>query len=323
MRRSRRRFWRSGADADKAAAFATLWECLEGAARLAAPFTPFVSEEIFTNITGPLGGAVDSVHLADWPEPRNDRVDDALRRRMGLVRKLVALGRAARTEAKVRVRQPLARALVVLPSGEVDDLHGLEDVMAEELNVRSIEVASGLEDLVSYTVKPNFKALGPRFGARVKDVAAALAKVDAHTFVSHLEDAGGAALELGGEQVSLSHAEVDVRVEGREGYSIAQDSHYGVTIDVELTEDLIAEGAAREVVRGVQDLRRSSGLAVEDRIALWVETDRRELIERHSELIAREVLAEKISWDGGAPGDAFEATIDIDGAALKVALTKA
>ena len=174
VRRSRRRFWRSGKDADKAAAFATLWECLEGAARLAAPFTPFVSEEIFTNITGPLEGGADSVHLADWPEARDDRVDDALRSRMGLVRKLVALGRAARTEAKVRVRQPLARALVVLPSGEVDDLRGLEDVMAEELNVRSIEVASGLEDLVSYTVKPNFKALGPRFGARVKDVAAAL-----------------------------------------------------------------------------------------------------------------------------------------------------
>ena len=147
--------------------------------------------------------------------------------------------------------------------------------------------------------------------------------MDAHAFVSHLEDVGGAALDLDGEHVSLSRAEVDVRVEGREGYSIAEDSHYGVAIDVELTEDLIAEGAAREVVRGVQDLRRSSGLAVEDRIALWVETDRRALLERHSELIAEEVLAEKVEWSDGAPEGAFEATIEIDGASLRVALTKA
>jgi Isoleucyl-tRNA synthetase len=241
---------------------------------------------------------------------------------MALVRRLVALGRSARTEAKVRTRQPLSRALVVIPQGEVEDLRGLEDVMSEELNVREIEIASGLEELVSYTIKPNFKALGPRFGSKVKDVAAALAAVDAHSFVSHLEDAGGAELEVGGEKFALSRDEVDVRVEGREGFSIAQDSHYGVALDIELTDELMAEGMAREVVRGVQDLRKSSGLAVEDRIRLWLECDdgTRAMLEPHLALIASEVLASAATF--GVAGDRAGAEIEIDGRTITAALEK-
>ncbi len=322
VRRSRRRFWRAGADSDKDSAFLTLWECLEGVSRLSAPFTPFITDEIFTNLTAPVGGP-DSVHLADWPAPDDDRRDDTLRRRMGLVRKLVALGRSARTDAKVRVRQPLSRALVVLPQAEIADLQGLEDVMSEELNVRSIEIASGLEDLVSYTIKPNFKALGPRFGAQVKDVAAALSSVDAHAFVSHLEDAGGAEIEVGGKKVGLTRDEVDVRVEGREGFSIAQDSHYGVALDIELTDELIAEGAARETVRGVQDLRKASGLAVEDRIHLWLATDpaTRSMLEPHAEFIASETLASEIAFGAAADG-LPSADIEVEGRTITVALQK-
>lgn len=323
VRRSRRRFWRAGEDADKDAAFLTLWECLEGAARLSAPFTPFITDEIFTNITAPVSDAPDSVHLADWPEADDLRKDDALRRRMALVRRLVTMGRSARTEAKMRVRQPLSRALVVIPQAEIEDLKGLEDVMSEELNVRDIEIASGLEELVSYTIKPNFKALGPRFGSKVKDVAAALAAVDAHSFVSHLEDAGGAELDVGDEKIALSRDEVDVRVEGREGFSIAQDSHYGVALDIELTDELMAEGMAREVVRGVQDLRKSSGLAVEDRIRLWLECDddTRAMLEPHLDLIAREVLASEATF--GVAGDRPAAAIEIDGRTITAVLERA
>jgi isoleucyl-tRNA synthetase len=291
-------------------------------ARLSAPFIPFITDEIFTNLTGPVDGP-DSVHLADWPAPDSARRDDTLRRRMALVRKLVALGRSARTDAKVRVRQPLSRALVVLPQAEVTDLQGLEDVMSEELNVRSIEIASGLEDLVSYTIKPNFKALGPRFGAQVKDVAAALAAVDAHSFVSHLEDAGGAEIEVGGNRVGLTRDEVDVRVEGREGFSIAQDSHYGVALDIELTDELIAEGTARETVRGVQDLRKASGLAVEDRIQLWLATDdvTRSMLEPHAEFIANETLASEVAFEAAADG-VPSADVEVEGRTITVALQR-
>ena len=294
VRRSRRRFWRSGASADTRAAFHTLWECLVTVAQLSSPYTPFLSDEIYTNLTQPLPGAKDSVHLSDWPEPSDERVDDALRRRMGLVRRLVTLGRSARTDAKVRVRQPLARALVVIPTAASADLKGLEAIVAEELNVKSIEEVTGVAELVSYTVKPNFKALGPRFGPRVKDVTGALSQMDPHDVVAAIEDEGSVELGLGDATETLTRDDLDIRVEGRSGFALAQDGPYGVALDLDLTPELVAEGVAREVVRGVQELRKSSGLAVEDRIELWLQTSD-PIVETglrvHLDFIASEVLA--------------------------------
>jgi isoleucyl-tRNA synthetase len=162
VRRSRRRFWRSGEDADTQAAFLTLWECLVAITQITAPYTPFIADEIYTNLMSRSPGSPASVHLTDWPEVLAEREDDELRASMALVRKLVGLGRAARTEAKIRVRQPLARALVVMPAGDARHLETLRSLVAEELNVKDVEVADRLEELVSYSVKPNFRALGPR-----------------------------------------------------------------------------------------------------------------------------------------------------------------
>jgi isoleucyl-tRNA synthetase len=220
---------------------------------------------------------------------------------MGLVRRLVTLGRSARTDAKVRVRQPLERALVVIPSTEVGDLKGLEGLVSEELNVKHVEVVSGLADLVTYSVKPNFKALGPRFGARVKDVASALGAVDARAVVEAIESTGTASIELSGEEVSLARDELDIRIEGREGYSLVQEGAYGVALDLEITDELRAEGIAREVVRAIQDLRKSKGLAVEDRITLTLASEEPVVsaaLETHTDLIATEVLATEVRTDG-------------------------
>ncbi|HYO61676.1 MAG TPA: isoleucine--tRNA ligase [Actinomycetota bacterium] len=319
VRRSRRRFWRSASDEDTKTAFLTLHECLVTVAKLAAPYTPFVADEIYTNLTGE-----DSVHLADWPEPDGFRSDDDLRRRMQLVRRLVSAGRSARTDAKVRVRQPLAKAVVVLPAAEADDLAELEELLAEELNVKQIEVARGLAELVTYTVKPNFKTLGPRFGKKVKDVAAALGRADAYEVVASLERDGTTTLEVDGEHVSLAPGELDVRVSGREGFSLAQDGPYGVALDLEVTPELAAEGAAREVVRAVQDLRKSSGLAVEDRIELWLASDDDAVtaaLRSHEEMIAREVLAVGTAFDA-APEDAAGDDVELDGGSVRVGLRK-
>jgi isoleucyl-tRNA synthetase len=303
-----------------------VWECLETVARLTAPYTPFVSDEIYTNVSSGLPDAHDSVHLADWPEIDPHRDDDALRRRMALVRRLVALGRAARTEGKMRVRQPLARALIVLPSAEVTDLEGLEPLIAEELNVKEIEVARGLEELVTYSVKPNFKTLGPRFGSRVRDVAKALASADAHALVTELETRGEVEIDLDGERQTLGREDLDVRVEGRSGFSLAQEAHYGVALDLDLTPELLAEGTAREVVRAVQDLRKSSGLAVEDRIELWLastDPDVRSALEIHRDLIATEVLASTAHVGEGAPGDVPSDIIELDKGSATAALRRA
>ena len=325
VRRSRRRFWKSGEDADTKAAFLTLWECLVTVARLTAPFTPFVAEEMYTNLMGPVAGAPDSVHLSDWPAPQPERADDELRRRMGLVRRLVTLGRSARTEAKVRVRQPLERALVVVPAAEEELLGELGSLVAEELNVKAIEHAGGVGELVSYTVKPNFKALGPRFGAKVKSVAQAITASDPAEIVAALESDGVAHVDVDGDQVSLGADDLDVRVEGRSGFSLVQDGAYGVALDLDISADLLAEGIAREVVRSVQELRKSAGLAVEDRIRLWLQTEddaARAALSAHSELVSSEVLARESSI-GDIPPDAVQDEVVLDAATVRIGLARA
>ncbi|MDQ3645880.1 MAG: class I tRNA ligase family protein, partial [Actinomycetota bacterium] len=323
VRRSRRRFWRSAEDADTRSAFLTLWECLTTIAKLIAPFTPFVAEEIYTNLVGDERA---SVHLEDWPVPDGARADDRLREHMAMARKVVTLGRAARTEAKIRVRQPLQRALVVLPSSDADALTGLESIVRDELNVRQIEVSKGLDALVSYSVKPNFKELGPRFGPRVKEVAGAISAAPARDLVAALESEGQTTIELDGETVVLQPRDLDVRVEGRTGYSLAQDGAYGVALDLEITPELAAEGVAREVVRSVQDLRKSSGLAVEDRIELWIAADDAGFgagLRTHGSFIAGEVLAVQTHHNEAPPTDASADELSLDGGTIRVALRRA
>ncbi|MGH2747062.1 MAG: isoleucine--tRNA ligase [Actinomycetota bacterium] len=325
VRRSRRRFWRSREEADTRAGFLTLWECLVAVAQLSAPYTPFVADEIYTNLTSTDPNAPGSVHLSDWPEPDDARPNDDLRKRMRLARRLVTLGRAARTDAKVRVRQPLQRALVVLPGAERADAASLSSLMADELNVKEVEIARGLEELVTYSLKPNFKTLGPRFGARVRDLAAALDQTDAHAFVSELESAGAARVTVDGEEVSLGIDDVDVRVEGRTGFQLAQDGPYGVALDLDLTDDLVAEGIAREVVRAVQDLRKASGLAVEDRIELWLAASNeraRAALEAHSDYVAAEVLATGLSVDEQRPADAATGDVDVEDGTISIAIRR-
>jgi isoleucyl-tRNA synthetase len=315
VRRSRRRFWNTSASewggraeesasgddgSDTQAAFLTLWECLSTVARLTAPFTPFIADEMYTNLTLPDDTAHDSVHLAGWPEPDDARANDELRARMALARKITTLGRSARTDAKVRVRQPLARALVVLPSSEVGHLEDLRSLVAEELNVKAVEVASGLEELVDYTLKPNFKTLGPRFGKQVGQIAGALAKADAHALVRTIESGGTAVLPIGDTEVELGADDLDIRVVGRKGFALAQDGPHGVALDLDLDDELIDEGVARDVVRAVQDLRKSSGLDVEDRIELWLVTEQGDLaraLRTHAGYIASEVLASALQLE--------------------------
>ncbi|MDQ3218643.1 MAG: isoleucine--tRNA ligase [Actinomycetota bacterium] len=323
VRRSRRRFWKSAAEADTKAAFLTLWECLVTIAKLSAPFTPFVADEIYTNLTGTGAEEHESVHLARWPQPDAARADDSLRTGMALARRLVALGRAARTDARVRVRQPLSRALIVMPRAEADLLEDLEPLMAEELNVKAVEVAHGLQELVTYSIRPNFKLLGPRFGATVKDVARALSAADAQALTESLESTGNAIVDLDGEPVSLSADELDVRIEGREGFSLAREGAYGVALDLELDGELIAEGIAREVVRAVQELRKSSGLAVSDRIELWLESEDEtvaEALEQHRDAIASEVLATTVNVNEHSLPEAQETELALDQGAVRIVL---
>jgi isoleucyl-tRNA synthetase len=172
-------------------------------------------------------------------------------------------------------------------------------------------------------VRPNFKLLGPRFGARVKDIARALAAADAQALTESLERTGEAAVDLDGEQVSLSADELDVRIEGREGFSLAREGAYGVALDLDLDAELIAEGIARELVRAIQELRKSSGLAVSDRIELWLSSEADDFagaLRQHRDAIAAEVLATTVKVNELPAQDAKETELVLDQGAVSIAL---
>lgn len=294
VRRSRRRFW----DGDPAA-LATLHECLNVLTRLMAPLTPFVTEKVWQALVrtaqpdAPL-----SVHLSSWPEPDPARIDDALADRMALVRRLVELGRAARAEAKVRTRQPLARALIGARGWA-----GLDDEMrshvADELNVLELTtLADGGAGLVEYQVKANFRTLGKRFARDTPKVAAAVAAADPAALAADLA-AGRAAVAVDGlGEVHLDADDVIVTETPQEGWAVAREGET-VALDLTLTPALVGLGTAREVVRIVQEARKRAGLEVTDRIELaWsAEGAVAEAIREHAASIAEEVLAVAVHDD--------------------------
>jgi isoleucyl-tRNA synthetase len=326
VRRSRRRFWRSG-DAgdggDKAAAYATLHECLVTVAKLTAPFTPFIAEEIFTNLH-----RAESVHLENWPTYDEGLIDQGLLGRMRLARQLVALGRAARAKAKVKTRQPLPKALAVVPAAERADVAALARLVADELNVKELELVESLEQLVHYSVKPNFRALGPRFGPRMPKIAAALAALgpdEVRALREQVAAGGPVTLDVEGETLTLEAADLDVRAEKREGYEVEHEGPYGVALDVEVTPELRAEGLAREVVRAVQDARKEGGLDIADRIGLYLEAggELAEAIAAHEAWILGEVLATERLAEPNDSDDGFAKVADIEGEPLAIGIARA
>ncbi|HEX5614155.1 MAG TPA: isoleucine--tRNA ligase [Acidimicrobiia bacterium] len=303
VRRSRPRFWK----ASDAAAHATLHECLVTLAQLLAPYCPFVTDEIYGNLAG--GG---SVHLTDWPTAEVGAIDVALETEMELARALVSLGRAARTEARLRVRQPLGRAFLLLPR----DRTLSEPVLAEirdELNVRAIEIVHDLEGLLDYEVVPNFRALGPRVGARMPAVKALLAATDGGVVRRALHDDGAFPITVDGEELVLGPDDVEVRARSHEELALAQEGVLAVALDTHLTDELVADGIAREVVRFVNDRRKAEGLELDDRITLTLVASGRahDAVLAAREWIADEVLARSVVVERGE-GDETPA-LELDG----------
>ncbi len=262
VRRSRRRFW----DGDESA-LATLHEVLSVVTRLMAPIVPFVTERVWQDLyvsTDP--DAPESVHLASWPTVDETLVDEELSRSMGVARRVVELGRAARSEAKVKTRQPLRRALVASTTlARLDDAIVAE--ITAELNVGALESFATAGDLVDYSAKGNFRALGKRFGKDTPKVAQAIAEADAAELATRLSEVGTAMVAFaGGTEVSAD--EVIVSERPREGWSVVNEQGETVALDLELTPELVRAGLLRDVVRAVQEARKSAGFEVTDRIVL-------------------------------------------------------
>jgi isoleucyl-tRNA synthetase len=320
VRRSRRRFWRTDPDApasDTLAAQATLHEVLTTLTLLLAPFCPFVADTMWRHLTG--ASEEDSVHLADWPVADASLVDADLESQMALARRLTSLGRAARSEASVKVRQPLARALVFLPSGAPEILR---DIVADELNVDEIDTADELGDVMEFELVPNFKTLGPRLGKRVQELKGALAALDGAAAAADLEEGRSVTVTLGGEQIELTPDDLGLRVRGQPGFAVSREGGEVVALDLSLTDDLRMRGLVRDVVRLLQDLRKSTGLEVSDRIALHLSG--LEVLDGHLDAIAHEVLATSVTLGPGeGPGTVLELDDDLLDGPVVVWLEKA
>jgi isoleucyl-tRNA synthetase len=308
IRRNRRRFWKTEADRDKAAAYLTLYEVLTTLTRLLAPFIPFLADELYDNLVRSLDDAAPaSVHLTDYPVADATKVDVALDRDMTALLAAVNLGRAARNKASVKVRQPLPSVLLwARDSATQEAVERLQDQMLDELNVKTLGRIENPEEYATYVIRPNLALLGPKYGKQLGAVRAALAAADPAAVARAIRN--GEALSVG--EFTLAPEEVLVDVREREGFNVAEEGDLLVALDITLTPDLIAEGLARDFVRGVQDARKDAGLRIEDTIRLaWsAEGDIAHAIERHLEEIAAETLARE-----AAPGwlDGADYTTDI------------
>ena len=313
VRASRRRFWggRRGEDGagdgaartDADAAFATLHECLATVALLVAPFCPFVAEEIHGALVADHDpSAAESVHLARWPAPKGRR-DAALEGAMAAAREAVAVGRGARAEAKLKVRQPLAEAVVACPAGVAAQIGSLVNLVAEELNVRAVRFVTDPGELVEVSLKPNYRRLGPRFGARMPEVAAAVAGLAPAETARALDGGGAVEILVAGAPEALDSEDLLREARPSAGYAVGQDAALAVGLATEITPELRLEALAREIVHAVQGARRSAGLRVEERIVLHLDGSGliREAIDAHRPSIAAETLAVQLSVSHGAP----------------------
>ncbi len=292
VRRCRERFWAPEMDANKQAVYRTLWEVMQAVVKLMAPFAPFLADEIYLNLK-PVSGR-DSVHLELYPEADPSLINEDLETHMGLVINLVSMGRAARNKVQIKVRQPLSAILVAQKHQAV--LTPMEGLVKEELNIKQLEYIADPDAYVSYTVKPNFPALGPKYGKLMKSIAGALAQSNAAAAVRVLREKGSLPLEVEGQNIVLTPEDVEVRVEEREGFVVEMDHGDYVILNTALTTELIQEGLAREVVSKIQNMRKTTGLELTDRISVaWSGDDEvAAAIAAFNNYIAEETLAVSI-----------------------------
>jgi isoleucyl-tRNA synthetase len=309
VRRSRRRFW-----AGDAAAMQTLHTCLVTTAQLLAPFTPFVADEIFTNLTGEA-----SVHLTDFPEA--GARDEPLELAMAVAREAVRLGLAARGQAKLKVRQPLRAAVIVATGREREAVERMAGVVREELNVKELRFASAADELGSVEVKPNYRSLGPRFGKDMPMAASAVAALDPDHVATTLRGGGTIGISVGGHDHQLGDDDLLIMMKPLEGYQLEREGSHAVALEMELDDELVEEGLAREVVHAVQAARKSAGLDISDRIALALGGDAGvvDAARAHEAYIADETLATSMSFEGAEGGE----RVSVEGRELLIEVTRA
>ena len=295
IRRSRRRFWTTELNEDKKAVYNTTYEILVGISQIVAPFVPYIAEEMYQNLTGEV-----SVHLSTYPTANKELMDAKVEERMDLVRDLVKLGRSSREAAKIKVRQPIQTVLI---DGKYEELiSDLMPLIKEELNVKEVVFENELNKFMEFSLKPNFRVVGPMLGSKIKLFGKTIAGLDASEVVAKLEKNESIALDLDGEEFNITKEHVTINISAKEGFNVTMENNLFVILDTKLNDDLINEGFAREFISKVQQMRKNNGYEMMDNIEIRFDGDDviSSAMDIHKEYIMKETLAvsmEKVSDD--------------------------
>jgi len=288
IRRNRNRFWGSTLDNSKKSVYITTYEVLVGLSKLIAPITPFISEELYRNLT-----QKESVHLADYPVCNDDLINEHIEAKMDLVRNLISIGRYVREETKIKVRQPLKEALLDGKNKEL--ISDLVPLIEEELNIKKVIFVEDLNEYMNLSVKPNFKVVGKLFGSLIKEFQLKLEKLNEEE-IKTLKKGNSIILELNGEQKEITSEMVEVRISSKEGFNVGMENNNFIILNTELSEELIMEGIARETVSKVQNLRKNKNFDIVDRINIYYYGDEEfvKALNQYMDYIKNETLAVEI-----------------------------
>ena len=322
VRLCRRRFWKGDYETDKISAYQTLYACLETIVRLMAPISPFFSDAVFRNLNAVTNRFdVSSVHHADFPVANEAAIDEVLEERMQLAQDVCSLVLSLRKKVNIKVRQPLQKVLIpVLDPNMKHQLELIEDLIKAEVNVKEMEYITDTEGIIKKKIKPNFKALGTKLGAKMKAAGALITGFGQHE-IATIEKAGQIDLNLDGETITILLSEVEIAAEDIPGWSVAGKGSLTVALDITLTEELKQEGDAREFVNRIQNIRKESGFELTDRIFVTVLEAKglKESIVKYNDYICREILADIIEW---VPELSEGTEIEVNDNLLKVVVNK-
>ncbi|WP_352418801.1 isoleucine--tRNA ligase [Proteiniborus sp.] len=266
IRRSRRRFWETELTEDKKAVYNTTYEILVGLSQMIAPFAPYLSEEIYRNLTGEL-----SVHLSDYPTVKDEYINKKIEHKMDLVRDLVGLGRAARESVKIKVRQPIHEVLI--DGKHEEEIADLVPLIKEELNVKEVVFAKNLNEYMNFSLKPNFRVAGPILGPKIKDFGKVLSELDGSVAAPKIENGENVVVKISGKDFEVTKDLVTVTITAKEGFTVAMENNHFVILDTTLTEELINEGYAREFISKVQQMRKNNGYEMMDNVKIYYDGD--------------------------------------------------
>ena len=312
IRRTRRRFWASELDDNKKAVYNTTYEVLEGLCKLIAPIVPFVSEEIYTNLTGK-----ESVHLQDFPVYDETKINEKIEEKMDLVRNIISLGRNAREEAKIKVRQPINE--IILDGKNKTIINDLIDLIKEELNVKNVTFTQDLKEYISYEIKPNFKVCGPILGKNIKEFQDKLKDFTADN-INTLEKGNTITLNIGGNDIDITYDMLDIRINSKDGFNASNEGNNFIILNTTLTEELMNEGIVREFISKVQQIRKTNNYEMMDNINIYYShnDEFNKSIANYIDYIKKETLAiDLIESD-----ENYKNTYDLNGIELGIRLEK-